>query len=320
LKAIVIAGPTASGKTTLAVDTARMLGGPVINADSMQVYDWLAIITARPTSDEMLGVEHLLFGHVHPSRAYSVAQYLGDVAPVLAGLDARGLVPVIAGGTGLYFKALFEGLAPVPDIDDAIRQSLRGRGLSESGALYHELQSHDPQAAAALEPGDSQRIIRALEVVLSTGKTLAWWQDKQQQEPILRAEECLKIVLLPERDIVRARIAERFEKMVTAGVVEEIEALLALGLPAELPAMRAIGVPQLARYINGDCDLSDAVQLAVNATRQYAKRQSTWFRNQFGKLPASETDPFSNWHFCPTIEAASTLINSCKEKIVNHTN
>jgi tRNA dimethylallyltransferase len=318
LQAIVIAGPTASGKTALAVEVAEILGGPVINADSMQVYDLLPVVTARPTPEEMRRIPHLLFGHVHPSEAYSVARYLDDINPILADLAQQGTTPVIAGGTGLYFKAMLEGLAPVPEIDAGIRRSLRERGLSEPGALYRELETADPQAAATLKPGDSQRIIRALEVVLSTGKPLAWWQNREPRAPALQADACLKIVLLPEREVLRERIAQRFENMMETGALEEIEALLSLGLPKVLPAMRAIGVPQLARHVKGECDLAEAVELAVNATRQYAKRQSTWFRNQFGYQRSGTSSGYANWNFCDTVKTAEALIKVQIKDVVNH--
>lgn len=324
LDAIVIAGPTASGKTGLAVKAAKLTGGPVINADSMQVYDLLSVITARPRHDEMDGVEHLLFGHVPPDQTYSVAKYLEDAGKILAEVRKRGQIPVFAGGTGLYYKALTEGLAQVAEIDPAIRKSLRVRAMAEPEVLYRQLQDVDPDSAAQLEPGDMQRITRALEVFLSTGKTLNWWQNRQKEElqgkPLISQENCLKIVLLPERSMLREKIRQRFDLMIGEGGLEEVRRLVAMKLPDDLPVMRAIGVRQLAGYVRGEIELDEAVELAVHATRQYAKRQSTWFRNQFlARNPHLEgAGMLDGWHVATTPETAFNLIESVWKSFVNH--
>ena len=279
--AILIAGPTASGKSALAVEMAKKLDGVVINADSMQVYGILKEITARPDDQEMQGIEHLMFGHVHPAKPYSVAVWLQEAGESLERARLQGKIPILVGGTGLYFKGLLEGLSAVPEIDPVIRRHLRDASDHDIAPLYRELAELDNVAASRLEPGDSQRIVRALEVVKSTGKPLSWWQVQKKQEPVLRSDDCEKIVLLPDRDVLKARIANRFANMVDNGAIEEVEKLLELGLDTEMPAMRAIGVMQLANYLKGEIPLEEAMELSVIATRQYAKRQMTWFRHQF---------------------------------------
>ena len=278
---ILIAGPTASGKSALALRLARA-GGAVINADSMQVYDVLQVLTARPGKDEAATVPHHLYGHIHPGEAYSVARWLGDVEQVLGDLGHLGVRPVFAGGTGLYFKALLEGLSQVPPIDPDIRQSLREAAEADLAALYGELEKADPESWRKIKPGDSQRIVRALEVVQSSGKPLSWWQARDGGKGLLAAEDCIKVILEPDRAQLRARIAKRFAAMMEEGAIEETEALLALDLPGDRPAMRAIGVREIAAFLAGDLSLEAAIDKAVTATAQYAKRQSTWFRNQFG--------------------------------------
>ncbi len=301
LDAILIAGPTASGKSALAVDVAREYGGAVVNADSMQVYDILRVLTARPQPQEMKGVDHFLFGHVDPSITYSVARYLEDVRPVLHQLKAEGSLPVITGGTGLYFKALLEGLSAVPPIDPALRAEIRERASHDLEEVYRELALLDVEGAAQLKPGDSQRICRLLEVVRSTGKPLSWWQARERTRPILDSGSCLKIVLAPDRKALRHKIAARFGSMIENGALEEVEQLLAMRLSPDLPSMRAIGVSQLRDYLSGKTGREEAVRLAVTATGQYAKRQSTWFRNQFCGADTS-------WHREENPERAKILI------------
>ena len=279
---ILIAGPTASGKSALAARLAQS-GGAVINADSMQVYDLLQVLTARPGSEELSLAPHHLFGHVSPAAAYSVARWLDDVKPVLDELAARGARPVFAGGTGLYFKALLEGLSQVPPIEPEIRQSLRKAAQTDLARLYGELERADPESRCRIKPGDSQRIVRALEVVRSTGKPLSWWQAQDGGRGQLAAKDCIKVVLEPDRTGLRARIAARFSDMMKAGAIDEVRALLALDLPGDMSAMRAIGVREIAACLEGTLSVEAAIDKAVTATAQYAKRQSTWFRNQFGR-------------------------------------
>ncbi len=276
-----IAGPTASGKSGLAIELAKKHNGIVINSDSMQIYSILQELTARPSKAEMDGVEHLLFGHVHPCKPYSVARWLEDLKLMIDKVTADGKLPILVGGTGLYFKAALEGLSEVPVIDPDIRRQLRDASLSDLGSVYSELLKLDPLGAVDLEPNDSQRIVRALEVIKSTGRSLKDWQSAPKQSPLLDSEHCEKIVLMPDRELLHERIANRFHQMIENGAVEEVEAIVKLKLDSEMPAMRAIGVSQLAKAIIGEIELREAIELSIIATRQYAKRQSTWFRHQF---------------------------------------
>lgn len=280
--AILIAGPTASGKTGLAIELAKRHNGAIINTDSMQVYDILSVLTARPQPDEMEDVPHLLFGHVAPSKLYSTAKWVKDVQNTLAEIRDMGKLPIFAGGTGLYFKALLEGLSPVPDIDIEIRNKWRAFAeTAKEGALHAELKSLDVISAEKLKVGDTQRLVRALEVIDGSGKPLHYWQNQQNKTPLLKAANCKKIVLLPPRDLLRERAELRFNQMLEHGALDEVRALMALKLSSDLPAMRAIGVKFIAQYLDGEISLDKARELSINATRQYAKRQGTWFRNQF---------------------------------------
>lgn len=280
--AVLIAGPTASGKSALAVATARRLDGVVINADSMQVHEALAILTARPGRDEQGGVEHVLYGHVRAGSAYSVAQWLGQAERALARARQSGKVAVFVGGTGLYFRALEKGLSAVPAIDPDIRRVWRGRARGAPQTLHAELAARDPAAAAALEPTDTQRLARALEVIEATGRSILDWQRECPAAAPLAGLRVEKWLIEVDRQELRARIDRRFEAMMEKGALDEVRALLALGLAPELPVMRAIGVPQLAGHLAGRYDLDEAVRRAKAATRQYAKRQDTWFRHQTG--------------------------------------
>ncbi|WP_170964925.1 tRNA (adenosine(37)-N6)-dimethylallyltransferase MiaA [Rhizobium sp. M10] len=278
--AILITGPTASGKSALAVELAKRYGGAVVNADSMQVYDTLRVLTARPSEDEMQGVPHHLYGHVPAGAAYSTGAWLRDVSALLPALKAAGQLPVFVGGTGLYFKALTGGLSDMPAIPEALRGKLRMRLLEEGPeGLYAELDAIDPAMSASLNRQDGQRIVRALEVIQATGRSIADFQGRSG--PVLiDAEKARKIVMLPDRAILHARINGRFEKMLQQGAEDEVRALLALGLPAEAPVMKAIGVSQIAAMLKGEMRREEVLEKGAAATRQYAKRQMTWFRNQ----------------------------------------
>lgn len=279
--AVLIAGPTASGKTALAVGLAAALGGEVINADSMQVYRELSILTARPTAAEMAGVPHHLFGHVAAAELYTVARWLDEAQGALAEVRGRGRRPILVGGTGLYFSALVRGFSTVPAVPDDVRARWRERGAEIGPAGLHAiLAERDPAMAARLRPTDPQRLLRALEVLEATGRSLADWQQETTR-PLLGADEWTGIVLTPDRAELRARIARRFAAMAAAGGLEEAARLDALGLDPVLPSMRAIGVPEMIAAARGDRPVDDAVAAAITATRQYAKRQETWFRNQF---------------------------------------
>ncbi len=251
-KAILIAGPTASGKSAAALVLAEHLRGTVINADSMQVYRELVILTARPTEAETSRVPHRLYGIVPAREAYSVGRWLDDAARAIGEAEGEGRVPILVGGTGLYFKALLEGLAPVPDVPPEIRKAWRERA-EKVGAegLYRELEARDPVMAARLRPSDPQRLLRALEVIDATSVSLSEWQGGNTA-PVLAPDSVLKLVIAPEREALYAAIDARFAAMVEAGAIEEVRALLALGLDLSLPAMRAQGVRELASYLSGE--------------------------------------------------------------------
>jgi tRNA dimethylallyltransferase len=280
VNAILITGPTASGKSALAVELAKRHDGVVVNADSMQVYDTLRVLTARPSEEEMQGVPHHLYGHVPAGAAYSTGGWLRDVSALLPTLRAAGRLPVFVGGTGLYFKALTGGLSDMPEIPEALRKALRSRLLEEGpDGLYAELAVADPAMAASLNRQDGQRIVRALEVVKATGRSIADFQG-QSGPVIIDADEARKIVVLPDRAVLHQRINGRFEKMLQQGAEDEVRALLALDLPAEAPVMKAIGVSQITAMVRGEMTRDEVLEKGAAATRQYAKRQMTWFRNQ----------------------------------------
>ena len=277
-KAILIAGPTASGKSAAALDLAQRFGGIVINADSMQVYRELAVLTARPSQAEMQRAPHCLYGTVPASERYSVGRFLEDVAHALRDAKVEGRLPVFIGGTGLYFKALTEGLAQVPDVPPEIRAHWRGEAerIGTEG-LHRALQARDPVMAARLRPSDPQRLLRALEVIEATSVSLAEWQGADAAA-VLHPEGLRRIVIAPEREALYAAIDARFDRMIEQGAIEEVRALLALGLDPALPAMRAHGVRELAAYLAGDSSLEAAVEKAKTESRRYAKRQMTWAR------------------------------------------
>jgi len=281
-RAILITGPTAGGKSAYALRRARETGGVVINADSMQVYDTLRVLTARPSPDDMEGIAHFLYGHVAAGADYSTGAWLRDAAALIDRLEGEGRLPVFVGGTGLYFKALTEGLAEMPEVPAKIRAHWR-RALAEEGpeALHHVLADRDPVMAARLEPADGQRIVRALEIREASGRSIADYQA-ETPPPLIRPDAAEKVVILPERPILHDRINRRFSAMLDQGAVEEVKALLALDLAPEMPVMRAIGVREIAAMLNGEMDRETVIARASAATRQYAKRQMTWFRNQMG--------------------------------------
>lgn len=290
-RAVVIAGPTASGKSALAVAVATRLGGVVVNADSMQVYAELSVLTARPTADEMGGVPHRLYGHVPAAERYTVARFLADMAGALAAARAAGQVPVIVGGTGMYLTALTEGLSAVPPVPEDVAADWRRRADGMAAADLHALLAAvDPVMAGRLRPTDPQRVLRALMVREATGRSLADWQA-EREPPLLAADGVWRLVLAPERALLHRRIAARFRAMAAEGGLEEARAFAALGLDAGLPAMKAIGVPEMMAAATGEIAVEDAVEAAIVATRRYARRQETWFRNQFAtwtRLPVTD--------------------------------
>lgn len=278
--AILIAGPTASGKSALALHMAKKTGGFIVNTDSMQVYEVLDLLSARPQSDELHEAEHFLYGHVAPSVSYSTGKWFADVEALLSRPDLKARTPIFVGGTGLYFRALLGGLSQMPEVAPDIREYWRHR-MSEQGAevLHAALMERDPEIAATLRPTDSQRIVRALEVFEGTGKSLLDWQ-KDTGTALVDDASATKIVLLPERKWLGERIAQRFNLMWDHGALDEVRALNALHLDPALPAMKAIGVREISAFFAGEMTRDEAIERSVIATRQYAKRQSTWFRNQ----------------------------------------
>jgi tRNA dimethylallyltransferase len=278
---VLIAGPTASGKSALALALAEKFGGAIVNADSMQVYRDLCIITARPTPDEERRAPHRLYGHVDAAENYSVGRWCNESAAALAELAQPGGRPaILVGGTGLYFNALTRGLAATPPIPPEIRTAVRARLAGDGvAALHAELAARDPGAAARLAPRDRARVSRALEVMLATGRSILDWHEENKPAAVDLAQAA-KIFLLPERDALTRRIDARFDAMMAAGALDEVRALNARKLDPNLPAMKAHGVPWLIRYLAGEVALADAVERAKLETRQYTKRQATWFRNQ----------------------------------------
>ncbi|HET7412905.1 MAG TPA: tRNA (adenosine(37)-N6)-dimethylallyltransferase MiaA [Pararhizobium sp.] len=295
MDAILIAGPTASGKSALAMELARRHGGVIVNADSVQVYDVLPILTAQPSAKDKAAVEHRLYGHVSAATAYSTGAWYRDIGDVLNEIRATQRIPVIVGGTGLYFRALMGGLSEMPEVPDHLRIRWRGR-LSEEGAaaLHQELERRDRQVARRLGPADGQRIVRALEVLDATGTSIADYQ-KKAGTPLVDEDRSLKLVVLPERARLHHQIALRFDAMMEAGAMDEVRSLLALGLDPRLPAMRAIGVRELQEAILGKSEVADAREHAIAASRQYAKRQITWFRNQLDE----KWQTIQSAEFCP---------------------
>jgi tRNA dimethylallyltransferase len=276
--AILIAGPTASGKSGLALRLAEQLGGTVINGDSMQVYHELRILTARPTREDEARAPHALYGFVNGAEAYSAGRYAVDAARAIAEAHLSGRLPIVVGGTGLYFKVLLEGLSPVPSIDPDVRAFWRGQAAARPAPELHAiLRARDAEMARRLMPTDRQRIVRALEVLESTGRSLADWQG-QPGKPVLAEHETVRLLAVPDRTMQAAVIGARFDAMLAAGALEEVRSLLTLGLSSELPVMRALGVAPLAAHLAGTTSLEAAVAAAKTETRQYAKRQLTWLR------------------------------------------
>jgi tRNA dimethylallyltransferase len=280
MDAVLIAGPTASGKSALALSLAERTGGIVINADSMQVYRDLRIITARPTPEEEARVPHRLYGHVDASVNCSAGMWVADAAKALEGARTQNRLPIFAGGSGLYFKALTRGLSAVPPIPTEIREDVRAR-LERDGAeaLHAVLARRDPAAAQRLNPRDRTRIARALEVVEATGRSLTDWH-RDGLPPLLPPDRVRAIFLAPDREALYARIDARFGAMLAAGALEEVRALAERHLDPLLPAMKAHGVPALMGHLRGEISLEEVAEIGRADTRHYAKRQFTWFRHQ----------------------------------------
>ena len=301
IQCVCLAGPTASGKSVLAIDIAERLGGTVINADSMQVYADLKIITARPTDDDMDRVPHRLYGHVDAATRYSAGRFLRDAETVIAEQRRHGRVPVFAGGTGLYFRGLLEGFSPIPPVPDTVLAEWNAR-LADRGAdaLHGALAECDPVLADRIMPGDSQRIVRALSVHAATGRPLSYWQS-QPGTPLIDRDTTLCLFLDPDRDWLAERIDRRFEAMMESGAVAEVERLSARNLDPTLPAMRAHGVPHLMAMFEGRLSRAEATARGQADTRAYAKRQRTWFRGQM-----------RDWHIAQPGDTAETVLASTR--------
>ena len=292
---MLIAGPTASGKSALALDLAQKHGGMVVNTDSMQVYRDLRVLTARPTAEEEAAVPHRLYGHVDAAENFSAGSFVAHAAKALAEAREQGRVPIFVGGSGLYFKAMTRGLSAVPPIASGVRENVRAR-LERDGveALHAELARRDPVSAERLKPRDRTRIARALEVVEATGRSLTDWH-REGLPPLLPQGEFAALFLAPEREQLYARIDARFDAMLKAGALDEVAQLAARHLDPLLPAMKAHGVPALIRHLKGEVTLNEAAETGRADTRHYAKRQFTWFRHQLPEFEWVQPDAARAW-------------------------
>ncbi len=294
--AILIHGPTASGKTDLAIQVAKRLDAEVVNADSMQVYSDLRIISARPTQEEMNGIPHHMFGHIGADQRYSTGQWLEEARICLRDIERRGKRVVLVGGTGLYLLALTQGLSDIPPVPDDIRADVRAIAEAEGAdGLRARLAPHDPETAQRLGTGDRQRLSRALEVFLSTGKAITAFQNSRQP-PVLRPDEWIGCALTPPRARLYQKIDRRFEGMLMQGAMEEARTILERNLDPDLPAMKACGVPWMLAFLRGEMSAEQAAENAKRDSRRYAKRQFTWIGRQF---------PF--WPRIPSVELADRM-------------
>jgi tRNA dimethylallyltransferase len=287
LDALLIAGPTASGKSALAIGAAVVFGGVVVNADSMQIYDGVRILTARPTPAEEAQVEHRLYGCIDPRTAFSAGDYVRALRPVLAELRARRRLAVVVGGTGLYFRAITQGLVATPEIPPHVMDEVEALGAGPG--LHAWLGARDPARAAELNPADAPRLQRAAAIWLATGRPTAFWRA-QEQPPLLEAGRWRGVVLTPDRSALYERIDRRFGSMIEAGALDEARRIMALGLPANRGVMKAHGMPHLVRHLEGAMTLDEAVERGRRDTRNYARRQGVWARRYMAdwrQLPAS---------------------------------
>ena len=276
--AVLIAGPTASGKSRVALALAKAVGGIVINADSMQVYREAPILTAMPSEEDRQAAPHLLYGHISVREPYSTGRYQNDATDALSKARSAGKIPIFTGGTGLYFSVLTEGISDIPKVPAEVRAHARAR-LEEVwvAALHTELAARDPETASKLRPSDPQRVLRAYEVLEATGRPLAHWQRKVGK-PVLEGLRLARFVMDVPRTELRARIETRFRAMLADGAMREAAALK--GLDPTLPAAKILGLRELWALQEGALSEAPAIERAVTATRQYAKRQTTWFRNR----------------------------------------
>jgi tRNA dimethylallyltransferase len=292
---VLIAGPTASGKSALALELAQNRDGVVINADSMQVYRDLRVLTARPTEAEEATIPHRLYGHVDAAVNFSAGAWIADAAKALSEVRAQDRLPIFVGGTGLYFKALTRGLSAIPPIAPEIRERVRTK-LEHDGveALHAELARRDPLSAVRLKPRDRTRIARALEVKEATGRSIIDWH-REGLPPLLPPGSFQALFLNPERDALYAGIDARFDATLKAGALDEVERLAARRLDPLLPAMKAHGVPPLIRHLKGEITLAEAAEIGRTDTRHYAKRQFTWFRHQLPDFEWVKPETARGW-------------------------
>lgn len=277
---VLIAGPTASGKSAIALELAAQTDGVIINADSMQVYRDLRIITARPSEQEMRSSPHRLYGHIDAAEIYSAGRWLREAEREIADARAAGKMAIVIGGTGLYCSALLKGLSAVPEVSVEVRQQIRDLGEKNNNEMLHAmLVARDPRTAAEIRVSDRQRILRALEVIEATGRGLAEWRE-EPGVPVLNTGTYRAIFLETDREALGKRIDARFDKMLEQGALDEVKRLQARNLDPRMPAMKAHGVPWLLRYLEGEISFEEAAAQGKRDTRQYAKRQETWFRNQ----------------------------------------
>ncbi|HEX8233233.1 MAG TPA: tRNA (adenosine(37)-N6)-dimethylallyltransferase MiaA [Caulobacteraceae bacterium] len=308
--AVLIFGPTASGKTALAVRLARAIGGEVVNADSQQLYRDLRVLTARPTPEEEALAPHHLFGVADAAEAWSAGRWQRAAMEAISDILARGRTPIVAGGTGLYFKALTEGLSDIPPVPEPARTQAR-RLWDEAGeARFRErLRALDPEAEARIAAGDRQRLTRALEVVQATGRPLSAWQGERGRA--LPPGEWTGVALSPPREALYARCEARFDRMLEQGALEEARALFVRGLDPQLPAMKATGLRELIRHIEGEISLEEAAALAKRETRRYAKRQMTWLRQQTPDWPRLQgLDLSTQWEGLAALPVLRALLSS----------
>jgi len=286
--ALIVAGPTASGKSALALDVAEAFNGVIINADSMQLYADLRVVTARPSDADLARAPHALYGTVSADQVYSAGRWVEAAKGEANAAWAAGRLPIFCGGTGFYLAALTEGLSPMPDVPGDVRQAVRGRQEDIGAEAFHaELAEADPESAARLNPSDRQRVARAMEIYEATGRSLSEWFTDTKLAPALDAQ-FLTLVLNPPRAVLYAGIEARFDAMMQAGALAEVCALLAQNLDPAVPAMKALGVPELGAAIRGEVSLEDAVIKAKQKSRNYAKRQLTWLRH---RLPDAHVEP-----------------------------
>jgi len=294
IDAVLIAGPTASGKSSAALAVAEAIGGSLINCDSMQVYRELRILTARPSDEDMVRAPHHLYGHVGVNERYSAGRYQAEAAEALAKVRTDCRIPIFVGGTGLYFSALNEGLSEIPQVPAHIHETLRNKMLVEgTDAFYRQLKLRDPETAAQLRPTDPQRMLRAMGVLEATDRSLASWQ-KESGEPVLKGLKLARFVLDPPRVILHPRIVERYKKMVEQGALEEARRVA--GIDESLPAAKIIGLREFWQFDEGRLEAAKVEEAIVIATRQYAKRQSTWFRNKM-----------SSWVWIPAYDQSNIV-------------